>query len=372
MSVSARRVAVLGALLGTFASAYLLIDYLFGSGICLTGSGCDEVRASAFAYPLGIPMPLLGLGFYLAALGMVLAATAWFPAWIGREAALVIWSAAGVAVMGALTLIELLVIRAFCTWCLLSAMASLLLAIGSIIGWRARSSAQADVGSRSRRAQRRERDGRLAQERAIRRFTLGTGALLSVAFIGLLVVPSLSAPISGGTGLARPGRPTIGDGPVQVVVFSDFQCPACAAVAPVLRQLAGDGSTTLTYRFFPLTTIHPNAAAAARAAEAADLQGKFWEYHDRLFAAQSSWADLDAPSAAAWFASVARKLGLDMDRWQADQSSPQVAGIVDADAGEAADLQLRGTPTIYIGGTVYTGSLDAAGLGAAIRDAAGI
>ena len=66
---SSARLAIVGALLGAFASAYLLVDYVFGSGICLTGSGCDVVRASAFAYPLGIPMPLLGLGFYLIASG---------------------------------------------------------------------------------------------------------------------------------------------------------------------------------------------------------------------------------------------------------------------------------------------------------------
>ena len=67
-----RRMAIIGALLGAFASAYLLVDYVFGSGICLTGSGCDVVRASAFAYPLGIPMPLFGLAFYLAAVALLL------------------------------------------------------------------------------------------------------------------------------------------------------------------------------------------------------------------------------------------------------------------------------------------------------------
>ncbi len=70
-----RRIAIIGALLGAFASAYLLVDYVFGSGICLTGSGCDVVRASAFAYPLGIPMPLFGLAFYLAAVALLLRAS---------------------------------------------------------------------------------------------------------------------------------------------------------------------------------------------------------------------------------------------------------------------------------------------------------
>ena len=71
--VPERRIAIFGALLGAFASAYLLVDYVFGSGICLTGSGCDVVRASALAYPLGIPMPVFGLAFYLAAVILLLA-----------------------------------------------------------------------------------------------------------------------------------------------------------------------------------------------------------------------------------------------------------------------------------------------------------
>ena len=68
-----RRIGLVGALVGVFASAYLLVDYVFGSGICLTGSGCDVVRASPYAYPLGIPMPLFGLGFYAIAAALLLA-----------------------------------------------------------------------------------------------------------------------------------------------------------------------------------------------------------------------------------------------------------------------------------------------------------
>ena len=97
-----RRIAIIGALLGAFASAYLLVDYVFGSGICLTGSGCDVVRASAFAYPLGIPMPLFGLAFYLAAVALLLRASAPLA---GVPGALVAagWAVAGLAVMSLLT-----------------------------------------------------------------------------------------------------------------------------------------------------------------------------------------------------------------------------------------------------------------------------
>ena len=93
---SGRRIAVAGALLGAFASAYLLVDYVFGSGICLTGSGCDVVRSSALAYPLGIPMPLIGLAFYL--VGLVLVLTDPSSLLMGRSVGLIAiaWALAGV------------------------------------------------------------------------------------------------------------------------------------------------------------------------------------------------------------------------------------------------------------------------------------
>ena len=129
----ATRVAVLGAMLGAFASAYLLVDYLFGSGICLTGRvGCDLVRTSPFAYPLRIPMPLLGLAFTLVAVALVMIESGrsigpWRAATVAAG-----WSIVGLGVMAVLTGIELVVIRAFCSWCLLSLVASVLLAGGAV------------------------------------------------------------------------------------------------------------------------------------------------------------------------------------------------------------------------------------------------
>jgi len=113
-------VALAAALVGAGISAYLLVQYGTGqSGICATGSGCDEVRASAFAYPFGIPMPLFGLAFYLAAAGI-----AWRslePAHLlgmSPRVALAALALAGLAVSIVLTSIEAFVIHAFCTWCL--------------------------------------------------------------------------------------------------------------------------------------------------------------------------------------------------------------------------------------------------------------
>jgi protein-disulfide isomerase len=155
-----------------------------------------------------------------------------------------------------------------------------------------------------------------------------------------------------------------------MVVFSDFQCPACAVAAPLLSQLAADDTISLVYRYFPLTGIHANAIAAAEAAQAAALQGRFWEFHDLLFARQTAWADQSPTDAAAAFAAIATEVGLDTARWRSDAESSTVAEVVSSDAQQAQDLQLRGTPTIFINGEQFSGPLTIAGLSLAVADAA--
>jgi protein-disulfide isomerase/uncharacterized membrane protein len=353
MSISARRIAVLGALIGVFASAYLLIDYVWGSGICLTGSGCDTVRLSPYAYPLGIPMPLAGLGFYTAALVLALAT---------RPGLLAGWSVIGIAVMAALTTIELTVIHAVCSWCLLSAVASVLLAAGSFSGWRAARQVDDAPSRRSGRHARGVRDARLEADRALHRFTIFSGGVAAIAFAALLIAPVLADQPAQAGNIAISGRPQLGNGPAQVVVFSDFQCPACAAAAPALSEVAHSGRVTLSYRFFPLTTIHANARAAALAALAADAQGRFWQVHDALFARQQEWAALPPEGADAVFADIAAAAGLDLERWRADIGSSDATRTLDADLRAAEDLGLRGTPTIFIDGAQYHGAFEAAAI----------
>jgi protein-disulfide isomerase len=370
MTAPGRRVALLGALLGAFASAYLLVDYLFGSGICLTGSGCDVVRTSSFAYPLGIPMPLVGLGFYAVAVGLLLANPARTLRGLRISRLALGWAAAGLAVMTSLTLVEIFVIGALCSWCLLSALGSLLLTIGALGASRSQLTAPPD-SPRSSRARRRQEGDREQAERSVRGFASTTGFVLGIALVALLALPALTsgAPAkvesSGST-----DRPHTGRGSVEVVVFSDFQCPACAAAARVLSQLADDDAITLVYRYFPLTGIHANAMSAAEAAQAAALQGRFWEFHDQLFAQQAGWAELSPPDAAAAFEGIATEIGLDLPRWRSDVESSAVAQAVSSDAHEAQDLQLRGTPTIFIDGQQYTGPLTFASLSQAVAGAA--
>lgn len=361
-----RQLAITGALVGLFASAYLAIEYTVGSTICLTGSGCDLVRSSDFAYPLGIPMPFLGIGFYLVA--FVLLLDRWLPPVARRPAALLAWAGLGLAVMAALTVVEVVVIGALCGWCLASAVGSLLLFVGTLRLRRGPDVMEPELrSSRDRRAAAARTE---ARERSVARFAAVGAGVTATAFAALVTVTFMIRPADGATLSptgTQPDRATLGTGPVSVEVFSDFQCPACSVAAPMLEQLATEGSVTLTYRYFPLTSIHANALAAAVAAEAARSQGAFWPYHDALFANQSAWASLAPADAEAAFAQLASQLKLDVDAWNTARSA--AATVVAADQAEAEELGLRGTPSIFIDGATYNGPLDVGSLRAAVAAA---
>lgn len=132
--------------------------------------------------------------------------------------------------------------------------------------------------------------------------------------------------------------------PVTIVEFSDFQCPFCAAAHQDLDRLAREfeGQIKLVFKHFPLGG-HDRAMPAARAAEAALAQGKFWEMHDLLFDHQHSLQDADLES-------YARQLHLDVDRFKADMLAAPAQEHIDADRQEGERLGIRGTPTIYING----------------------
>jgi protein-disulfide isomerase len=132
--------------------------------------------------------------------------------------------------------------------------------------------------------------------------------------------------------------------PVTIVEFSDFQCPYCGAAHPELMRLVREfeGQIKLIFKHFPLTA-HARAMPAARAAEAAGLEGKFFEMHDLLFDHQGDLEDADLQR-------YASTLGLDMDRFNADLASPEVQARIDADRTEGEKLAIEGTPTLYING----------------------
>ena len=141
-----------------------------------------------------------------------------------------------------------------------------------------------------------------------------------------------------------------GSGPVTLVEFSDFQCPACQAVQEPLKQILKkyEGKVEFVYRHFPLVTIHKNAMMGAQASEAADLQGKFWEFHDMLFEKQAEWSGLSDPRDK--LGEYIAQLGGDIDKFKSDLESQVVKDRVSVDILATTRYRLSGTPTFYING----------------------
>jgi len=140
-----------------------------------------------------------------------------------------------------------------------------------------------------------------------------------------------------------------------ILEYGDYECPysrqAFRAIEHVERQM--DGAIRFAFRHFPLTEIHPHAFAAAAAAEAAGLQGRFWEMHELLFHRQKALEEGDLQRYAAEFE-------LDVVRFDQDRFSADVQARIhrDVESGMASG-EVRGTPTLFIDGVVHLGSYDA-------------
>ncbi len=135
---------------------------------------------------------------------------------------------------------------------------------------------------------------------------------------------------------------------VTLVEFSDFQCPACGAYYPVVKQVLDEfkDSITFVYRNFPLTNIHQNAQLAAQAAEAAGKQGKYWEMHDMLFSKQSEWSASN--KARDIFIQYAGTLGVKIDQFKKDIDADDVKKKIDEDINDGNTLGVNATPTFYL------------------------
>ena len=142
--------------------------------------------------------------------------------------------------------------------------------------------------------------------------------------------------------------------PVTVVEFSDFQCPFCSRffqqTLPLIEENYIDtGKIKFVYKDLPLDSLHPNARAAHIAAECADEQGKFWEYHDVLFEKQSQWSSLASSELENTFTEFATDMGLQAASFESCMQSPNIADEVNKDTLEAASYGATGTPTFFIG-----------------------
>ena len=141
------------------------------------------------------------------------------------------------------------------------------------------------------------------------------------------------------------GAPVRGkaDAPVTLVVFSDFECPWCAKLEPLLAQLLAANADTVrvVFKHLPLP-MHPQAEPAALAAIAAQRQGKFWEMHDALFAVQQ-WT----PAA---ITETATRIKLDMTRFQADLNSQETRMQLAKDKADAQAAEVAATPSVFVNG----------------------
>lgn len=186
----------------------------------------------------------------------------------------------------------------------------------------------------------------------------GIVAVVAVVIIGLVVVFSRgdNKPVDVSGGSAYKVGPD--DAKVKIIAFEDFQCPACAAAEPAVRQMIKDNSATVqfVFRHFPLP-IHPNAEEAALAAEAAGVQGKFWEMKELIYDNQEAWSSLSSPDN--YFGDLAKQLNLDLNKFKDDYRSDSLKQKIKADVDAAELAQVNQTPTFFVNGKKVTGAQSA-------------
>lgn len=182
-------------------------------------------------------------------------------------------------------------------------------------------------------------------------------ALLAVGAGGMLyrakqhALPSASAVPESSAKLDEKEAHILGDpkAPVTLEEFGDYQCPSCSLVAGAIHDLKREYGSRLCviFRNFPLK-MHRHAAEAAFAAEAAGLQGRFWEMHDLIYQDQVIWSD--APDVRPLFEDYAKNLGLDVERFKKDFTAPETNSRVASDTKLGLDRDVQNTPSIFING----------------------
>jgi protein-disulfide isomerase len=140
------------------------------------------------------------------------------------------------------------------------------------------------------------------------------------------------------------------ESPVTVTEFVDFQCEACYAYYPGVKEVKEEYKDRVQFRVrnFPIVSGHQFAMQAARSAEAAARQGKFWEMHDKIFEGQKIWERTQNPQS--YFDQYAEEIGLDMEKYNSDRESGDVAAVINKDLADVKEIGGSGTPTFAING----------------------
>src|SRR5947207_8773228 len=159
--------------------------------------------------------------------------------------------------------------------------------------------------------------------------------------------PSPGAEPSGAEPPHVRGNP---NAPVTLEEFADFQCASCGYYYPELKKIEAEFGDKLRaiFRESPLVPMHEHALMAAQAAEAAGLQGKFWEMHDKLYENQTTWTP--AKDLVPIFVDYAKQIGIDPDRFMKDLNGEAVAARIFQDGQRVHALGLAGTPTFFVNG----------------------
>lgn len=143
------------------------------------------------------------------------------------------------------------------------------------------------------------------------------------------------------------------DSKVVFIEYGDFQCPSCGGAFAQVKSAteAYKDKVAFIFRNFPLTTLHPNARAAAAAAEAAGLQGKYWDMHNMLYEGQADWENLSGDQRTNLFVSYATQLKLDTAKFKTDIGSTAVNSKISFDQAIGKKIDVNATPTFYLDGT---------------------
>lgn len=158
------------------------------------------------------------------------------------------------------------------------------------------------------------------------------------------------------------------DAYLTITEYSDFQCPYCAQIVPVIKQLLDKypEDVRFVYRHFPLSSIHDKAQLGAQAAEAAGLQGKFWEMHDLLFAQQDQWSQLSIEQFQEWLAEQAGNLDLDVNQFSQDINSQEIVDLARNSWEQGGSAGIPGTPFLVFNNLPYQGQSDLSTLSAIV------
>ncbi len=394
--------ALVATVFGAAVSAVLLLRHygldagaLAAAACDPTSSGCTEVAASSWSAVAGVPLAAVGLAFFVsvgALIALALLAGLGLSSRPGRLALGLV----GLALLVDLFLfaVQAFAIGAFCSLCIWTYGANVV-ALWSL--WPA-------MRPSVRRGGREPASGTAVERLAVRAFWLATGIVVAFVLVvndglrergeddqvdvSILGVRSAigapdDLPPLGAAGAAPQWRnPTFRQARVEdvslegaprkgtegaavtIVTFSDFLCPSCRRFALAYDQYE-DGPTgshvELYYRNYPLDPtcashiprmVHPGACQVALGAVCADRQGKFWDYHDRVYALPPTDPD---PSDVI---GIAEEAGLDRDRFAACLDDPAARMALDFDIAEAVRLQVTGTPTIFINGRRLQSSLN--------------